>query len=54
MSADCADDLMQRLAKLAVEIERHQTAIRLAENEREELRTQLRLSLNAPRPGGST
>jgi hypothetical protein len=42
-----ADEAMQRLAALATEIERHQTAIWLAEQEREEVRTELRRALHA-------
>ena len=42
-----ADEALQRLAALATEIERHQTAIWLAEQEREEVRTELRRALYA-------
>jgi hypothetical protein len=42
-----ADEIMQRLAELSVEIERHQTAIWLADREREELRRKLRRALIA-------
>jgi hypothetical protein len=41
------DEAMQRLANLAIEIERHQTAIWMAERERDEARTDLRRALNA-------
>jgi hypothetical protein len=41
------DEAMQRLANLAIEIERHQTAIWLAERERDEVRSDLRRTLYA-------
>lgn len=41
------DEAMQRLANLAIEIERHQTAIWMAERERDEVRADLRRGLNA-------
>jgi hypothetical protein len=42
-----ADEALKRLAVLATEIERHQTAIWLAEQERAEVRTELRRALYA-------
>ena len=49
-------ELMARLTAIAAELERHATAIWLLERERDELRTQLRRSLNpgpAVEPAGA-
>lgn len=46
------DEATKRLADLAIEIERHNTAIWMAERERDEVRTELRRALNAASPAG--
>ena len=48
MAAVSTDSIFARLTEIATEIERHATGIWLLEREREELRTQLRRTLNPP------
>jgi hypothetical protein len=47
MSRMTVEEATKRLADLAIEIERHTTAIWLAEREREEVRSDLRRALHA-------